>query len=121
MARIKSLDTHQRPPESIKSIYKFYQTLKLDDLDVNPDILDFRRGLSLEQKEQCKQVDTMLSETVRDACIRFGHPRQDDDDDDYAHFVDTPIFEHGKVPGEALEQSVAFFGLMSQGSVLCRL
>lgn len=97
MAEIQALDARQKPPESIKTRYKFYQTLDSVALDRDPDILDFSRGLSLQQQEKCKQVGTMSLDKVRNACIRFGQNRLVDQ---RTPFFDTPAFEHADLPGE---------------------
>lgn len=100
MAKIQALDPRQKPPGSIKTRYKFYQTLDSVELDRDPDILDFSRGLGLQQKEQCKQVGTMNLDIVRNACIRFGqHPHVDT----WPPFFDTPAFEHAELPGKNRE------------------
>lgn len=100
MAKIQTLDARQKPPGSIKTRYKFYQTLDSVDLDRDPDILDFSRGLSLQQEEQCKQVGIMDSASVRNACIRFGQHRHFDT---WPPFSDTPAFEHAELPGKNRE------------------
>lgn len=100
MAKIHALDARQKPPEFIKTRYKYYQTLNSVTLDRDPDILDFSRGLSLQQEEQCKQAGTMNLDRVRNACIRFGQNRPTDQ---RTPFFDTPAFEHAEVPGENRE------------------
>lgn len=97
MAKIHALDARQKPPGSIKTRYKYYQTLDSVTLDSDPDILDFSRGLSLQQEEQCKQVGTMNLDRVRNACIRFGQNRPIDQ---RTTFFDTPAFEHAELPGD---------------------
>lgn len=101
MAKIQALDARQKPPESIKTRYKFYQKLDFVALDRDPDILDFSRGLSLQQKEQCKLISTMSLDSVRNACIRF---RQNSHFDQRTPFFDTPAFEHAELPGENREK-----------------
>lgn len=101
MAKIQALDARQKPPESIKTRYKFYQTLDSNALDRDLDILDFSRGLSLQQEGQCKQVGTMSLDRVRNACIRFGQNRHFDQ---RTPFFDTPAFEHAELPGENREK-----------------
>lgn len=100
MAKIQALDTRQKPPGSIKTRYKFYQTLDPVELDRDPDILDFSRGLSLQQEEKCKQVGIMDLDSVRNACIRFGQHRHLDLE---PPFFDTPVFEHAELSGKKRE------------------
>jgi hypothetical protein len=40
MMEVKSLDPHQRPPDSIRSLFKKYQKYKENDLHVDPDVID---------------------------------------------------------------------------------
>lgn len=103
MAKIQALDALQKPPESIKTRYKYYQTLDSVALDRDSDILDFSRGLSLQQEVQCKQVGIISLDRVRNACIRFGQNRHLDQ---RTPFFDTPAFEHAELPGENIEKFI---------------
>lgn len=99
MARIQALDARQKPPESIKASYKLYQKLSLEAISTDPGIIDFSRGLSIEQAQKCKQVSKISYDSVRLACHRFRHtgneepwpPRE------------IAVFEHEDIPGEAME------------------
>lgn len=97
MAKIQALDAREKPPESIKTRYKYYQTLDSATLDRDSEILDFSRGLSLQQEVQCKQVRTISSDRVKHACKRFGQNRHLDQ---RTPFFDTPVFEHADLPGK---------------------
>ena len=98
MARIQALDVRQKPPESIKTSYKFYQKLSLEASKTDPGIIDFSHGLSTEQAKKCKQVRKIPDDTVRLACLPFKHPRNEDP------WLprDIAVFEHEEIPGEAI-------------------
>ena len=99
MAKIQALDAHQTPPKSIKASYKSYRKLTSDALKTDLSIIDFNRGLSVEQQKKCKKVRCMPQDTVMTACLRFGHESQLEP----WPSVDIPIFEHEAVQGEAIE------------------
>lgn len=99
MARIQALDARQKPPEPIKASYKLYQKLSLEAISTDPGIIDFSRGLSTEQARKCKQVSKILSDTVRLACLRFKHPRNEETWPPR----DIAVFEHEEIPGEAMK------------------
>lgn len=107
MARIQALDTRQKPPELIKASYKFYQKLSLEAISTDPTIIDFSRGLSTDQAKKCKQVSQIPYDTVRLACLQLNHPRNE------ASWPprDIAVFEHGEIPGKALELSVVWIVL----------
>jgi len=44
MAKIESLDAHERPPTFLRHIYKSYRKLPIGAVDSDPQILDFNRG-----------------------------------------------------------------------------
>lgn len=108
MVKIRALDARQAPPTSIKASYKFYQKLTSDALNTDPDIIDFKRGLSVEQERKCKEVRHMVQDTVMNACLRFGHQTQLES----WPSVDIPIFEHEAIQGEVTELlTLSFLGL----------
>lgn len=45
MSRMSQLDAHQKPPDRFRSLFKRYQKLGLDDLEVDDGIIDISRGL----------------------------------------------------------------------------
>lgn len=42
---MESLDPHQRPPDSVRHVYKKYQKMSVKDLDADPDIVHLSRDL----------------------------------------------------------------------------
>ncbi len=67
-----SLDAHDRPPESIKSVYKIYQKLSLEAVQSDPTILDFRRGLSDDQQCNVQKVESVPQSLIIAACSHLG-------------------------------------------------
>ena len=96
MTEIQSLNPRQKPPELIKRVYKTFQKLTPDEIDINPEILDFERGLSAEQHEKCQEVDQIHHDTLKSACVHFeSHSLQKS----WPSSTNVPIFEHHDVPG----------------------
>ena len=59
------------PPQPLCNLYKTYQ--KMDDVSVDSDlnVVDFRRGLTIEQKEKIVPVDSVTSEVITAAHVKF--------------------------------------------------
>lgn len=99
-ANPKPTDTRQRPPESIRTLYKTYQRASPATLDYDPEILDINRGIGPEQKVRLQLVDHVRHDDVRTACATFG-----------GHgsgrlnmlSLDIPVYESNDVPGESEE------------------
>ncbi len=47
-----SLDAHEKPPDVLRELFKRYQKVTQDALHSDPDIVDFRRGLSDSQQTE---------------------------------------------------------------------
>ena len=45
---MKQLDPHEAAPDAIKILYKRYQRLALEEIDADPQILDFKRCSGIE-------------------------------------------------------------------------
>ena len=67
-----SLNAHDRPPASIKSVYKRYQKLSLEAVQSDPTLFDFRRGLSGDQKCNVQKVDSVPQSLIVAACSHLG-------------------------------------------------
>lgn len=114
MTKIEALDPCQKPPESIRASYKFYHKLHFDALEEDPGIIDFSRGLSVEQAKKCNKVDQLTHETVTAACVRFGYDKEPDPRTSPSN---TPIFEQRDLPGEPNDGLTSWASLIltSQG------
>lgn len=97
MVKLQHLDAWQKPPESIKAVYKYFQKLPSDIMQDDPKLLDFQRGLSNEQKTSCRKIDDILGQAVAAACFSFRHHIKQESE----LFSNVPVFEHNDAPGEA--------------------
>lgn len=94
---INSLDACERPPESIKRVYKKYQKLTPDAILSDPTILDLRRGLSNKQQCEVRKVGSVLPCSIDAASSWLGLAELHKI---VGSTVDVPVFETGAVPGE---------------------
>ena len=93
------LDPHEKPPDHIRNVYKKYQKMKLRDLDKDPDIIDFKRGLSEEQKRNIKVIKEYKPEELASAFRAFEGIQEPTDSQ--GSLIDSPIlvYEHSNMPG----------------------
>lgn len=97
MVKLQPLDLHQKPPETIKAIYKHFQKLSTDAIREDSTLLDFQRGLNGEQTKKCREVKTIFGPNVKAACLSFQQHRKLE----LGPCSDVPVFEHEDAPGEA--------------------
>ncbi|KAF2802505.1 uncharacterized protein BDZ99DRAFT_360317, partial [Mytilinidion resinicola] len=90
------LDPHERPPEHIKNVYKTYQKMKPKDLAVDPNIIDFTRGLSETQQASIKVIAKLEPEKLKKAFRDF-----ESSEGSFSDEITTPIrvYEHSDMPG----------------------
>lgn len=94
---INDLDARDRPPECIKTVYKRYQKLTFDAIESDPVILDFRRGLSDEQRCGVRRVDSVPQSSIDAACLHLGLAEAPKDMQPSMHMS---MYEIDVVPGE---------------------
>lgn len=104
LVKMQNLDAYKKPPDHLKKIYKFYQSLNPNALQMDPGIIDFQRGLSAEQSKGCKKLDTVLPRTMEVACLPFGHRQIRDED----FIADIDILEFPEMPGK--DRNKEYFG-----------
>ena len=99
MASSQHHDPHERPPDHIRNVYKKYQKMKLRDLDKDPDIVDFKRGLSEKQKRHIKVIKEYKPEELTPAFRAFEGIQ--DPTDSQGSLIDSLIlvYEHSDMPG----------------------
>lgn len=100
MMMINNLDAHDRPPESIKGVYKIYQKLTPEAIQSDPTIIDFRRGLTGEQQCKVRSIGSVPLSSIDAAC---SHLRLAGAHKDAAHAalsLDVPMYETIAVPGK---------------------
>lgn len=92
------LDPREKPPESIRSIYKHYQKLTVKAIDTNANIVDFVRGISEAQQSKILRIGAVTGYTLQDSCLRFRNqkvPNLQPTDD-----VSVPVYEYEGLLGE---------------------
>lgn len=94
---MQSLDPHQRPPDSIRHVYKKYQKMKLHDLDRDSDILDLSRPLSTSQQTKVLVVKELDLEPVTASFRSFAGDIKPEGP------TSPPLaYEHRDMPGKGL-------------------
>ncbi|KAF2624589.1 hypothetical protein BU25DRAFT_493563 [Macroventuria anomochaeta] len=93
---MECLDPHQRPPDSIKDVYKKYQRMKLQDLDQDPDIVDLPKSLHTSAKDKVRIVEEWSGDDLTAAFRAFSGQ----DGQTYAALPSRiPVYEHANLPG----------------------
>ena len=98
MASIKDLDPHHKPPEAIKSIYKYYEKLSPKAIDIDPGIVDFWHGLNDTQQTKISRIGVVTGHTLQSSYLRVHNqkaPMPEASTD-----APIPIYEHKGLPGE---------------------
>lgn len=96
------LDAHGVPPKVLKELYKRYQKLKLDDLDTDLEILDFKRAQIQADIELLE-----LIESSRLASIFSGFAKEECSN--LSMLKDAPVYSHKRLPGMAVFYSLLFY------------
>lgn len=90
------MDPHQRPPDSIKDVYKKYQKMKSKDLDQDPDIVDLPTSLHTSAKDKVRIVEEWSGNDLTAAFRAFSGQ----DEQTYAELpARIPVYEHADMPG----------------------
>lgn len=108
---MQALDPHQRPPDSVRDVYKKYQRMKPKDLDGDLGIVHLERdlhrhGLSQAQRSKVSIVGQLESARLTAAFRSFASGASDSVDYESLDSP-VPIYEHGDMPGK-IYQSVLF-------------
>ena len=98
MAGTRHLDPHQRPPQAIKSIYKQYEKLTTKAIDIDPNIVDFVRGLSNVQQSKISSVGTVAGKTLQKSSLCISDRKILDSQ--AAADMWAPVYEYEGIPGE---------------------
>lgn len=113
---MEHLDPHQRPPDSIKHVYKKYQKMKLRDLDQDPDIVNLPKSLYTSAKDKVRIVEEWSGDDLTAAFRAFGGQ----DEQTYPGLpAKIPVYEHGDMPGKADELPCHLLSLFRRMSPLC--
>lgn len=90
------LDPHQRPPPGMRTVYKKYQKLKLEELNHDLDVIDLDGSLPETQKEKISVLRELDPEYLRHAFHAF----QGFDSPDPPVNGAVPIYVHADMPGK---------------------
>lgn len=94
---MEHLDAHQRPPNSIRDVYKKYQKLKPKDLNQDMDILDLPDSLNTSAKDKIRVVKEWSGRDLTAAFRAFSGQ----DGQMYADLPSRiPVYEHADMPGK---------------------
>jgi hypothetical protein len=99
LQEMEHLDPHQRPPDSIKDVYKRYQKMKPKDLDQDLDIIDLPDSLTMSAKDKVRIVEEWSGHELTAAFRAFSGQ----DGQTYADLPPRiPVYEHTDMPGRKL-------------------
>lgn len=91
-------DTHALPPAFIQKAHWHYSSVKRAALDLDEDVIDFRRGLTVKQKNDLKHVDSMPGTKIGTACQAYKDTCLGSVED-VRGVEGVPIYEHNDFPG----------------------
>ena len=89
-------DAHERPPQSIKDVYKFYQKVSLNGMGSDPDVLDLSDGIGLSHRHNVSELETWSSERIAVACRCL---RDTDNMCQPARTQNATVFQVKNIPG----------------------
>lgn len=94
-------DIHALPPAFIQKAHWHYSSVKKAALDLDEDVVDFRRGLTAQQRNVLKPLDNIPSTVVADACkvYKQSYFGQQDDVRLEENAGEVTIYEHAEFPG----------------------
>jgi len=72
------LDPHEKPPDAIRVAFKRLQKVRSKDLDADDGVIDFRRGLTTEQKDQIIESGVCDAQILNKTFAPFEHGEGDD-------------------------------------------
>lgn len=101
-------DTHATPPQGIYDVFKKYQ--KMSDADVNQDlgVIDFCRGLTIEQKVKVRPEDTIAAESIKAASMDFlgcDEPNKEPHHLEGSEGAPCVSYSHTDFPGKFLKEA----------------
>jgi alkylated DNA repair protein alkB family protein 1 len=96
---MQHLDPHQRPPDSIRRIYKKYQKMKLQELDLDDDIVDLSTEPHSPLLSKVRVVEHVEAEDLRAAFRAFAGDAIDGKPYEPDSIQTLPMYEHKDMPG----------------------
>lgn len=90
------LDPHQRPPDSIRNVYKKYQRFKLRDLNQDDQLIDLTDIVPSALSDKVRIIDYLSHNDLERTFQSFASGSMACLDSD----KQIPIFEHVDMPGK---------------------
>lgn len=94
-------DAYAKPPSHIREVYKKYQKPS-QALDSDPEIVDFKRGLTESQCNDIKVIGRIPKERLAETFNAFGRANYNRDSGSFGPssiVSDASIYEHHQLPG----------------------
>lgn len=105
------LDPHQRPPDSIRNVYKKYQKMKLKDIDLDEDIIDLSSDASASLSSKVRVVKQYTAEDLTAIFGSFAGEEGDQELQATRLPKSIPVYEHDDMPGrEATNLAIVDIG-----------
>ncbi|KAI4605090.1 hypothetical protein J4E83_010825, partial [Alternaria metachromatica] len=93
------LDPHERPPDSIRNVYKKYQKMKAKDIDLDGDIIDLSSDAAASSNPKVRVVKEYTAEDLTAIFRSFAGDGEDGGKlqaTDLARSI--PVYEHEDMP-----------------------
>jgi alkylated DNA repair protein alkB family protein 1 len=97
--RMHDLDPHERPPMSIRNVYKKYQKMKLKDLDRDQEIIDLSSDASASSSSKVRVVKQYAAEDLTATFRAFAG--EDAKLENMGLLNPIPVYEHEDMPGRS--------------------
>ena len=95
----KRFDPYERPPSSIRDVYKLYQRLSRSSLDADPDVLDFSRDTDPSKTHAVVKCREVSHAAVIAACRQL---RPEDPLSTGIPYSDLSVYEARDIPGKPI-------------------
>jgi alkylated DNA repair protein alkB family protein 1 len=102
-------DTHAVPPAFIQKAHWHYSSVKKAVLDLDEDVIDFRRGLTAHQKDVLKPVNTLPASAIEAACMAYKKAYLGSTEE-IQDIEDVTVYEHIEFPGKRWKSSTWTWG-----------
>lgn len=93
-------EIHALPPAFIQKAHWHYTSVKKASLDLDENVIDFRRGLTPQQKHELTSVGIISASTIASACQGYKQARLDSNQP-VDGVQDATIYEHKTFPGRS--------------------
>jgi hypothetical protein len=100
VAKMQHLDPHERPPITIRNVYKKYQKMKSKALDQDQDIIDLSSDAAASSNSKVRVIKEYAAQDLTATFRAFAG-----EDAELEHIrlsSSIPVYEHEDMPGKAL-------------------